>query len=493
MKHTLIITGMTCAACSARVEKSVGRMDGVDSCAVNLATERMVVDYDPVHLDLDAIKARIEKIGYGWNEIKKDQTDLDKQRKDKEIRTLRIKFILSACFTVPLLYIAMGHMLPFGWALPIPEFLHHMHHPLSFALAQIALTAPVVVAGYRFYIVGYRALWLCSPNMDSLIAMGTTAAVAYSLYATLRIASGASAFVEHLYFESAAVIITLILLGKSLEASSKGKTSDAIKKLMGLRPKTAVILKGEQEVEIPIDEVVQGDIVLVKPGGKIPVDGLVVSGASAVDESMLTGESLPVDKSTGDPVYAATINKNGLIRFEATKVGAETALAQIVKLVEDAQGSKAPIAQLADVVSGYFVPIVFIIALAASVIWFLALGDFTFALTIFISVLVIACPCALGLATPTAIIVGTGKGAESGVLIKGGEALEAAHKVQTVILDKTGTITQGAPSVTDIVSDGPDTLDDIVLQIAASLERFSEHPLGQAVTAHAKARGISFI
>ena len=502
-----MITGMTCAACSTRVERNVGKMDGVLSCAVNLATERMVVDYDPSLTGLDAVKARVVKTGYGWAELKKDQADLDKLRKEKELRTLRLKFILSAVFTLPLLYIAMGHMLPFGWRLPLPAPLHPMHAPLSFALTQAALTLPAVAAGYRFYIVGFRAIWLRSPNMDSLIAMGTTAAVLYSLYAVWRISLGHLEYAEHLYFESAGVIITLILLGKSLEAASKGKTSEAIKKLMGLKPKTALVVRGGLEVEAPIDDVIPGDIVLVKPGGKIPVDGVVVDGASAVDESMLTGESLPVDKKAGDTVYAATINQYGLLRFEASKVGADTALARIIRLVEDAQGSKAPIAQMADVASGYFVPAVFCIAVVAAAGWFAALRDFNFALTIFISVLVIACPCALGLATPTAILVGTGKGAEHGILIKGGEALETAHKIQTVVFDKTGTVTSGKPVVTDVVSgsssssssssssDGSASGDgtDAVLRIAASLERYSEHPLGQAVAEYARSRGVDFL
>ena len=478
MKETLKITGMTCAACSARVEKSISKIDGVETCSVNLTTEKMTAEFDPVKTSLDMIKQRIEKIGYGWAEIKKDTVDRDKLRKEKEIKALWVKFIVSAVFSAPLLYIAMGHMLPFDWSFPLPKILHHMHYPLNFAIVQFILTFPVIAAGHRFYIVGVKALWLRSPNMDSLIAMGTSAAVLYSLYATFKITQGYSEFAEHLYFETAAVIITLILLGKSLEAVSKGKTSEAIKKLMGLSPKTAVIIKDGKEIEILIDEVSPGDIILVKPGSKIPVDGVVVEGQTAVDEAMLTGESMPVDKKAGDKVYAATINQNGLIQFKAEKVGADTVLAQIIKLVEDAQENKAPIAQMADKVSGVFVPVVFLIAVIAFTGWFIATKDFTFALTIFISVLVIACPCALGLATPTAIMVGTGKGAENGILIKGGEALETAHKIQTVVFDKTGTVTEGKPEVVNVEGE--------VLKLAASLERYSDHPIAKAICEYYK-------
>ena len=480
MRETLKVTGMTCAACSSRVEKTVGNMDGIESCVVNLTTERITVDFDPAKTGLDSIKNTVEKLGYGWAEIKKDTVDEDKLRKEKESRTLRIKLIISAVFTVPLLYIAMGHMLPFGWSLPLPDIIHHHRNPLNFAIAQIVLTIPIIIAGYRFYYVGFRAIWLRSPNMDSLIAMGTSAAALYSFYATFQIIQGHFEYAGHLYFETAGVIITLILLGKTLEAVSKGKSSEAIKKLMGLRPKTAIIIKGEKEIEIPIDDVLVGDIILVKPGGKIPVDGVVVDGTTAIDEAMLTGESMPVDKKAGDNVYAATINKNGVIRFKAEKVGADTTLAQIIKLVEDAQGSKAPIAKMADIVSGYFVPVVFVIAVIASIGWYLAANDFTFSLTIFISVLVIACPCALGLATPTAILVGTGKGAENGILIKGGEALETVHKIQTIVFDKTGTITEGKPEATDVIASGGMDKNRL-LQLAASAEKASEHPLGEAI------------
>jgi Cu+-exporting ATPase len=474
MKEIIKITGMSCASCSAGVEKKIGKMDGVKRCSVNLATERMTVEFNPKITNIDEIKSRIKKLGFGCVET---------NVKEKEIKILRVKLIVSVIFAIPLLYISMGHMLPFGLSLPLPEIIHLHYNPLNFAVAQIFLTLPITVVGYRFYIVGFRAIWFRSPNMDSLIAMGTSAAVIYSLYSTFQISQGNIEFAEQLYFETAGVIIALVLLGKTLEAVSKGKTGDAIKKLMGLRPKTAVVIKGERETEVPIDEICVGDIILIKPGGRIPVDGTVIEGTTAIDESVLTGESMPVDKNAGDKIFAACINKNGLIKFQAEKVGADTTLAQIIKLVEDAQGSKAPIAKMADIVSGYFVPVVFIIAVVASIGWFIATRDFAFALTIFISVLVIACPCALGLATPIAIMAGTGKGAENGILIKGGEALEAAHKIQIIIFDKTGTITEGKPEVTDIICEMEESR---LLQLAASAEKGSEHPLGEAIVKKAE-------
>ncbi|MDR2713660.1 MAG: heavy metal translocating P-type ATPase, partial [Clostridiales bacterium] len=480
MQENLKVTGMTCAACSSRIEKSVSKMDGIKSCSVNLTTERITVEFDPAKTGLEAIKSRIEKLGYGWAEIKKDAADGDKLSKEKEIKTLRIKLIISAVFTLPLLYIAMGHMLPFGWSWPLPEIIRHQLNPVNFAIAQIILTVPIIIAGHRFYLVGFRAIRLGSPNMDSLIAMGTSAAALSGFYAAYQIIQGHFEYTGQLYFETVGVIITLILFGKTLEAISKGKTGEAIKKLMGLRPKTAIVIQNGKEREIPVDEVVAGDMILVKPGGKIPVDGLVIEGTTSVDEAMLTGESMPVEKKAGDNLYAATINNNGLIRFKAEKVGADTALAQIIKLVEDAQGSKAPIARMADIVAGYFVPAVFAIALIAAAGWFIAAGDFKFSLTVFISVLVIACPCALGLATPAAIMVGTGKGAENGILIKGGEALEMTHKIQIIIFDKTGTLTEGKPQITDLITvKGTDKKK--LVQLAASAEQGSEHPLGAAI------------
>ncbi|MCL2819299.1 MAG: heavy metal translocating P-type ATPase [Oscillospiraceae bacterium] len=542
-KFVYKIKGMTCASCSARVEKVVGSTGGVESCVVNLATERMTVEIDTSVLSKDDLEAAINKTGFGWSELKPQSGGTDmgtvlvsdkrvdtgdtgtvllsekqekkpgslfyKFNKKQEADILRIKFIISAIFAVPLLYIAMGHMLPFGWSLPLPQLLHHHNAPLNFALAQLILTIPIIAAGYRFYTVGFRAILYCSPNMDSLIALGTSAAVIYSLYATYRIFTGHPEYAEYLYYETAGVIITLVLLGKTLEAVSKGKTGEAIKKLMGLRPKTALVVRDGVETELPIEEVIVGDIVIIKPGGKIPVDGTVVEGTTSIDEAMLTGESMPVDKKPGDAVYAATINVNGFIKFKAEKIGADTTLAQIIKLVEDAQGSKAPIAKIADRVSGIFVPVVFCIAVIALFGWFIATRDVTFSLTIFISVLVIACPCALGLATPTAIMVGTGKGAEKGILIKSGEALETAHKIQTVVLDKTGTITEGKPEVIDIhVFDGAKQGDRYtvsnnetvylspcfaLLQYAASAQTGSQHPLGEAIVRAAEKEGLPLL
>ena len=456
--------------------------------------------YNPQVLRVSAIKEAIVKAGYKALDFSKEgAVDEDKLRKEKEIKILWTKFIVAVSFGLPLLYIAMVPMVKW-FTLPFPRALAPMNFPLIYALAELALVIPVIIAGSRFYTVGFKNLLHRSPNMDSLIAVGTTAAVVYSIYNLFQIAGGNFNAVESLYFETAGVIIALILLGKSLEAVSKGRTGEAIKKLMGLAPKTAVIIENGVEKEIPIDEVIPGDIIVVKPGGKIPVDGVVTEGQTAIDESMLTGESMPVDKKAGDPVYGATINANGLIRFKATKVGSDTALAQIIKLVEDAQGSKAPIAQMADIVSGYFVPIVCLIAALAGIAWFAAASAgivtlpagksaLEFSLTIFISVLVIACPCALGLATPTAIMVGTGKGAENGILIKGGEALETAHKINTIVFDKTGTITEGKPNVTDVVT-AEGIEENHLLRLTASAENGSEHPLGQAIVQGARERGV---
>ncbi|MGE5632377.1 MAG: heavy metal translocating P-type ATPase [Caulobacteraceae bacterium] len=483
------ITGMTCAACAKAVERAVGKLEGVEKVSVNFATEKALISYNPKTVRLSEIKQAISKAGYKALEIEnKNAVDEDKLRKEKEIRTLWTKFIVSAIFSIPLLYIAMGPMLSW-WNVPIPEWMRPMQYPLRYALVEISLVIPAIIAGYKFYTVGYKAIWHRSPNMDSLIAIGTTAAVTYSLYSTWRISTGHFAYVEDLYFETAGVIITLILLGKSLEAVSKGRTSEAIKKLMGLAPKTAIVIQEDKEIEIPIEEVEVGDIILVKPGEKIPVDGEVVEGLTSIDESMLTGESIPIEKKAGDKVFGASINKNGSIKFKATRIGSDTALAQIIKLVEDAQGSKAPIAQMADIVSGYFVPIVFGIAVVTAAIWLLLGQDAVFALKTFIAVLVIACPCALGLATPTAIMVGTGKGAEYGVLIKGGEALETTHKIRTIVFDKTGTITEGRPEVTDVITTA--AIDEkSLLQLAASAEKGSEHPLGEAIVRGAEKQGL---
>ena len=488
---TIPIGGMTCAACASRIERVLAKKEGVLRVSVNLATEKATVEYDPGITRISAIRQAIGDIGYKALGTGSKAVDEDKQRKEKEIRILWTKFIISAVSAAPLLYIAMAPMIP--WLhFPLPGFLEPIHFPLNYAIAQIILVIPAIIAGYKFYTVGFKALMLRSPNMDSLIAIGTSAAVVYSLYSTFRIRSGNMNAVEELYFETAGVIITLILLGKSLEAVSKGKTSEAIKKLMGLAPKTAIVIQDGKETEIPIEEVEIGDVILVRPGEKIPVDGEIIFGQTAIDESMLTGESMPVDKKAGDKVYAATMNTNGMFRFKATRVGSDTALAQIIKLVEEAQGSKAPIAKMADIVSGYFVPIVVAIAIIAFACWLIAGQTLVYALTIFISILVIACPCALGLATPTAIMVGTGKGAEYGILIKSGEALEVTHRIDTIVFDKTGTITEGKPRVTDIIPAGGVSRERL-LRIAASCEKGSEHPLGEAIVKKAEEENLDLL
>ena len=490
----LPIGGMSCAVCAKRVEKAISELEGVADVNVNFAAEKAFVTYNPQKVRPSAMKEAVLKAGYQPLENKgAGAEDEDRKRREKEINTMKKKFIAAAIFAFPLLYIAMVPMIKFV-SLPGAKMLDGlmMNYPLFYALLEFFLTVPVICVGYRFYTVGFKSLFQKSPNMDSLIAVGTTAAVAFSLYNTFQVAKGNFQAVHSLYFESAGVIITLILLGKMLEAVSKGKTGEAIKKLMGLAPKTAFVIQNGAETEIPVEEVEIGDIIIVKPGSKIPVDGVVIEGHTAIDESMLTGESMPVDKKAGDKVYAASLNTTGTVKFRAEKVGSDTALAQIIKLVEQAQGSKAPIAKLADIVAGYFVPAVIAIAVASGIAWFIGTGDFKFALTIFISVLVIACPCALGLATPTAIMVGTGKGAENGILIKSGEALETAHKINAIILDKTGTITEGKPSVTDLICASNFTQEKL-LQLVASAEKNSEHPLGQAIVRGAQEKSLALL
>jgi Cu+-exporting ATPase len=483
----LSIGGMTCTACAKSIERVVARTAGVSSVTVNFATEKATVHYDPGAARLSDIRQAITKAGYV--PLATDtgaQVDQHKRAKEREIRILWTKFAVSAAFSVPLLYVAMGAMV----GLPLPSALAPSHHPLRFALVQLGLMIPALGAGYRFYVVGSKAILRLSPNMDSLIAMGTAAAIAYSAYMVVAIARGDAHAVHGLYFETAGVIITLILLGKALEAVTKGRTSASIKTLMGLRPKTASVLHDGAEIEIPIDEVEKGDLLVVRPGERIPVDGQVVSGRTAIDESMLTGESMPVEKQPGSQVIGASINKHGSITFRATKVGADTVLSRIIALVEEAQGSKAPIAEMADIVSGIFVPIVFGIAVLAAGTWLLLGRTPDFALTVLVAVLTIACPCALGLATPTAIMVGTGKGAEHGVLIKSGAALEIAYTIDTIVFDKTGTITNGAPEVTDIVpSAGFGEIE--LLSLAASAEKGSEHSLGEAIVRAAQTRGAA--
>ena len=490
------IEGISCQACVANIERKVKKLDGIISAEVNLATNRGRFLYDSKRIKGSEIIGVINGIG-GYkavrNEEAKPEDEMKKEEEaKKELREFKTAIILAAI----VFYITMGHMIGF----PLPSIISPDVNPINYALIQLVLTIPVTIIGRRFYTVGIRALVKRAPNMDSLIATGTGAALIYSIYGTYEIIKGNNAYVHALYYESAVVIIALIMFGKLLEKRSKGKTSDAIKKLMGLQSKKASLVKNNEIVLVDIEEVEEGDIVLVKPGESIPVDGKVVEGNTNVDESMLTGESIPVRKKAGDNVFGATINKNGSIKIKATAIGKDTVLAKIIKLVEDAQGSKAPIARMADIISGYFVPVVIFIAAVSSIVWYavgktgiatLPMAPSIFALTIFISVLVIACPCSLGLATPTAIMVGTGRGAELGILIKSGEALEKAHKLNMIVFDKTGTITEGKPVITDIVIEDESISEEEFLSITASLEQHSEHPLGEAVVEEVKKRGIA--
>jgi len=486
---TFKIEGMACAACSRAVERAVKKLSGVNDAEVNLASEELKVNYESNDVTISDIKKAVENAGY--KAIKEDEIvdkKKDNNKKYKEIKTLKTRFIVSSVFAIPLLIITMGHMI----GMKLPSIISPINNPLAFAILQIFLVIPVIFVGNKFYRIGFKALIKRSPNMDSLIAVGSSAAFLYGIFATYKISIGNVSYAKNLYFESAATILTLITLGKYLEARSKGKTSEAIKKLMDLTPKRAMVVRNGKESIISIEKVKYGDIIIVKPGERLPVDGEVIEGITSIDESMLTGESIPVEKTKGDNVYGATINKNGSIKYIATKVGKDTVLAQIIKLVQEAQGSKAPIAKIADVVAGYFVPVVMSLAVLSALGWyFIGKESATFSLTIFIAVLVIACPCALGLATPTAIMVGTGKGAEYGVLIKSGVALELVHKINTVVFDKTGTITEGKPNVTDIINYN-DVDKDYLLQISASVEKGSEHPLGEAIVKEAEEKELEF-
>ena len=485
-----IIEGMSCASCAMTVENAVSKMPGVDKASVNLATEIMTVEAND-SVTPEAIAKVVDGVGYGARPRGKsveEELEEKNEKKEAHLREMKRNLIISAIFTVPLLFIAMADMV----GIPMPAFLSPMQSPVSYALIQLALVLPIIWLGRRFFVDGFKALSKGHPNMDSLVALGTSAAFLYSLYGTYHVLEGHAHFAMNLYYESAGVILTLITLGKYFEDVSKGKTSMAIQTLVGLAPKMATVLRDGQEVEVPVEEVQVGDLIRVKPGEKVPVDGIVTEGNSTVDESMLTGESIPVSKAVGDEVIGASLNKTGSFILKATKIGKDTALSQIIHLVEQAQGSKAPIAKLADKVSGVFVPIVIGLALVSGLAWyFLGQESWVFALTITISVLVIACPCALGLATPTAIMVGTGKGAESGILLKSGEALEEANHVNMVVFDKTGTITNGTPVVTDVVT-ADNTDADALVRLAASLEVASEHPLGEAIVAKAKEQGATF-
>ena len=478
------ITGMSCASCSAAVERVTRKMEGVQESNVNLATNKMTITYDESKVSPEDIIGRVEKAGFGaaLEQIKeKEQEKEEKLEQEEAQHKIRQRVIGSIIFAVPLLYISMGHMLPFE--LPLPRILSMEENPFNYALAQLLLTVVVLIFGRKFYIVGFKTLFHGHPNMDSLVAIGTGSAFLYSLVMTIRIPFDAHA-VHSLYYESAAVVVTLVMLGKYFESKSKGKTSEAIRKLMELAPDTAVRLKEGKEEEIPVEQVNKGDVLLVRPGSKIPLDGIVVRGVSSVDESMLTGESIPVEKESGAEVIGGSMNYNGALEMEVTHTGKDTTLAKIIRLMEEAQGRKAPISKMADVVAGYFVPAVLVIAVLAAVIWAVTGHPISFVLKIFVSVLVIACPCALGLATPTAIMVGTGLGASHGILIKSGEALEITHKAQAVVLDKTGTVTEGKPKVVQVISKTRSR--EELLWMAGACEVPSEHPLGKAIVEAAR-------
>lgn len=496
MEQKFDVTGMTCSACSQSVEKSVAKVPGVEKVSVNLLTNSMTVTYLDEPLQDEVVNA-VKSSGYGASVHQKrgsaQVVEAQESPIELEMAEMKTRVIVSFIFLIPLLYIAMGHMV----GLPIPMWLHGPENAVSFAFMQMLLSLPIAYVNRKYYIVGFKTLWRKSPNMDSLIAIGSSAAIIYGIYAIFRISYGlgnndmalVNQFANDLYFEAGATILALITLGKYLEARSKGKTSEAITKLMDLAPKTALVMRGGQEVEIPIDDVQIGEIVVVKPGNSIPVDGTIIEGSSSVDQSALTGESIPVEKNPGDEVIAATINKTGYFQFRAEKVGDDTTLAKIIQLVEDANATKAPIAKMADKISGVFVPVVIAIAIVTVIVWLLMGYDFEFALSLGITVLVISCPCALGLATPVAIMVGTGKGAQNGILVKSAEALETLHSIETVVMDKTGTITEGKPVVTEIITKGHMSEDELLL-IAASIEKPSEHPLAEAVILKAKERGL---
>lgn len=509
MKENFDVTGMTCSACSARVEKCVAKLPGADKVTVNLLTNSMQVEYDEAALSEQQIIDAVVKAGYGAapkgsrtvagtapaGAAKAVAAEGSRAAgganriMEEQLAEMKFRLWVSFGFLIPLMYVSMGHMI----GLPLPYFLSGVENAVSFAFTQFLLCVPVILVNRKYYIKGYQTLFHLSPNMDSLIAIGSSASLVYGIFAIYRMSYGLGQgdmalvhrYYHDLYFESAAMILALITVGKYLETRSKGKTSEAITRLMDLAPKTAVVERNGQEMEIPVEQVQAGDIVVVRPGASVPVDGFILEGSTSIDEAAITGESIPVHKQAGDTVIAATMNKTGFIRFKATRVGEDTTFSQIIRLVEEASSSKAPIAKIADRVSGVFVPAVIGIAIVTAIVWLLVGASFEFALSCAISVLVISCPCALGLATPVAIMVGTGKGAENGILLKSGEALETAHNVEYVVMDKTGTITQGRPVVTDVETDFP--LSDF-LAVAAGLEAKSEHPLAEAIMEFAASR-----
>ncbi|WP_296828870.1 heavy metal translocating P-type ATPase [uncultured Megasphaera sp.] len=504
MKHEkFTITGMSCSACSTRVEKAVNKLDGIDKASVNLLTNSMQADYDESVVSQQDIINAVVDAGYGASPAdtgssaqagapQKSASDMAKE----EMKSMKRRLIGSIIFLIPVMYIAMYHMFNEWFGLPIPDFIHYAFHgpqnAITFAFTQFLLILPIMYLNRKYYINGFRNLFEGAPNMDSLVGLGSMAAALYGVFAIFRMSWGmghgdwalVSQYSMNLYFESAGMIVTLIDIGKYLEARAKGKTSTAIEKLMDLAPKQATVLRNGIEMVIPVEELVVGDEIVIRPGESIPADGIISEGSTSVDESAITGESIPVEKQTGDKVTSATINKTGFIHIKAQRVGSDTTISQIIKLVDEASASKAPIAKLADTISGYFVPAVIAIALVTGIVWYFVLGySAEFAFSTAIAVLVISCPCALGLATPVAIMVGTGKGAENGILIKSGEALETAHAIDTVVMDKTGTITEGRPKVTDILSFKGS--DDQLVTLAAALEKGSEHPLAEAITSYA--------
>ncbi|MGX7197081.1 heavy metal translocating P-type ATPase [Enterococcus olivae] len=488
--QTFAIEGMTCASCAQTIEKAVGKLSGVDKASVNLATEKMQVSYNPSAISVSDVTGAVSNSGYAAVLETTDTQDHSRaekrEKKEKRMKQLLNRFGISIIFTIPVLIISMGHMV----GMPLPNIVDPMINAFNFSLLQLILTLPIMVVSWEYFQKGFKSLFKGHPNMDSLIALGTAAAFVYSLAATIGTGLGYGNFSDLLYYEVTGVILALHTLGLFLEERSKGQMSSAIEKLVNLAPKTARVIRNGVEQEITVDEVALGDVIRVRPGESMPVDGVVVEGRTSVDESMLTGESIPVEKESGDEVIGASINKNGSIDYRATRVGSDTTLSQIIKLVEDAQGSKAPIARMADIITGYFVPIVIALAVLAGIAWLIAGQSGIFALSVIITTLVIACPCALGLATPTSIMVGTGKGAEHGVLIKSGEALETTHNLDTIVFDKTGTLTEGKPIVTDILVTPLITKENL-LYYAASGETGSEHPLGEAIVQKSKEENMT--
>ena len=502
MKANYNVTGMTCSACSARVEKAVSKLSGIQKVTVNLLTNSMQVEYDENQLSERQIIDAVVKAGYGASPKEsaggsfsatevRERDQIQENPMEQQMKEMKFRLWVSFGFLIPLMYVSMGHMI----GLPLPAFLSGVENAVSFAFTQFLLCLPVIFVNRKYYIKGFQTLFHLAPNMDSLIAIGSSASLIYGVVAIYRMSFGLGSgnmelvhrYYHDLYFESAAMILALITVGKYLETRSKGKTSEAITKLMDLAPKTAIVEQEGKETEIPVEEVRVGDILVVRPGMSIPVDGFIVEGNTSIDEAAITGESIPVEKQVNDAVIAATINKTGFIRFKATRVGGDTTFSQIVRLVEEASASKAPIAKIADRISGIFVPTVITIAIITAVAWLISGATFEFALSCAISVLVISCPCALGLATPVAIMVGTGKGAENGILIKSGEALETAHNLDCIVVDKTGTVTEGKPVVTDIDTDMNETE---FLALAAGLENGSEHPLAEAILSYVRQQNI---